>query len=86
MTLGSHDEERHGSRGVAISVADTGVGMDEDVVDRIFDPFFTTKQQEGTGLGLSVSQMLIARQGGEITVKSALGLGTVFTIWLPQAL
>ncbi len=86
LTLGSHDEERHGSRGVAISVADTGVGMDEDVVDRIFDPFFTTKQQEGTGLGLSVSQMLIARQGGEITVKSALGLGTVFTIWLPQAL
>ncbi|GAK71293.1 putative two-component histidine kinase [Agrobacterium rubi TR3 = NBRC 13261] len=86
VTLASHDEERHGSRGVAISVADTGVGMSEDVVERIFDPFFTTKQQEGTGLGLSVSQMLIARQGGEISVKSTLGLGTVFTIWLPQAL
>ncbi|MBB3946312.1 signal transduction histidine kinase [Rhizobium skierniewicense] len=86
LTLGSHDEERHGSRGVAISVTDTGVGIGEDVVDRIFDPFFTTKQQEGTGLGLSVSQMLIARQGGEITVRSTVGSGTVFTIWLPQAL
>lgn len=86
LALGSRDEERHGSRGVAITVTDTGVGMAEDVVNRIFDPFFTTKQHEGTGLGLSVSQMLVARQGGEISVESALGSGTVFTIWLPQAI
>ncbi len=85
LTLSSMDEERHGSRGVTIAVADTGVGMSDDVVARIFDPFFTTKRQEGTGLGLSVSQMLIARQGGEIAVESREGEGTAFTIWLPQA-
>ena len=86
LTLDSIDEQRHGSQGVAIMVADTGVGMSQDVVDRIFDPFFTTKRQEGTGLGLSVSQMLIVRQGGEITVSSVPGAGTTFTIWLPQVL
>lgn len=86
LRLSSINEERHGSQGVAMTVADTGVGMSEDVVARIFDPFFTTKRQEGTGLGLSVSQMLIARQGGEVTVESSLGAGTAFTIWLPQAL
>ncbi|WP_320201414.1 sensor histidine kinase [Agrobacterium sp. rho-13.3] len=85
LSLGCVDEDRHGSQGVAITVSDTGVGMSEEVVGRIFDPFFTTKRQEGTGLGLSVSQMLIARQGGEISVKSALGAGTAFTVWLPQA-
>lgn len=85
LTLTSADEERHGAQGVAVTVADTGVGMSEDVVAKIFDPFFTTKRQEGTGLGLSVSQMLVARQGGEITVKSVVGDGAAFTIWLPQA-
>jgi signal transduction histidine kinase len=85
LTLTSADEERHGSQGVAVTVADTGVGMAEDVVARIFDPFFTTKRQEGTGLGLSVSQMLVARQGGDITVTSVVGTGTAFTIWLPHA-
>ncbi|KQO73722.1 cache domain-containing protein [Rhizobium sp. Leaf262] len=85
LTLTDVDEERHGARGVAIIVADTGVGMSADVVERIFDPFFTTKRQEGTGLGLSVSQMLVARQGGEITVESAVNSGTAFTIWLPEA-
>lgn len=85
LTLASIDEERHGVRGVSLKVTDTGVGMDEDVVAKIFDPFFTTKRQEGTGLGLSVSQMLIARQGGEIGVESAVGRGTTFTVWLPQA-
>lgn len=85
LTLTDVDEERHGARGVAIIVADTGVGMSAEVVERIFDPFFTTKRQEGTGLGLSVSQMLVARQGGEITVESAVNSGTAFTIWLPEA-
>ncbi|POO54717.1 sensor histidine kinase [Agrobacterium rosae] len=84
LALRSHDAERHGSQGVSIIVADTGIGMSADVVERIFDPFFTTKRQEGTGLGLSVSQMLIVRQGGDITVESTVGHGTTFTIWLPR--
>jgi signal transduction histidine kinase len=84
LALRSHDTEKHGSQGVSIIVADTGIGMSAEVVERIFDPFFTTKRQEGTGLGLSVSQMLIVRQGGDITVESTVGHGTTFTIWLPQ--
>ena len=69
-----------------MEVADTGVGMTEDVLARIFDPFFTTKNREGTGLGLSIIQMLIDRQEGRIFVESAPGSGTTFTVWLPETL
>jgi len=69
--------------GVEITVADTGSGMPQEVVDRIFDPFFTTKRAEGTGLGLSISRNLINRAGGEIAVESAPGQGSRFTIRLP---
>ncbi|MFP4033216.1 MAG: sensor histidine kinase, partial [Desulfococcaceae bacterium] len=68
-----------------IEVADTGVGMSESVKSRVFKPFFTTKSQEGTGLGLSISQTLIGHNGGEISVDSAPGEGTRFTVWLPAA-
>lgn len=69
--------------GVEITVADTGSGMPQEVVDRIFDPFFTTKRAEGTGLGLSISRNLISRAGGEIAVESAPGQGSRFTLRLP---
>lgn len=71
------------TRGVAIDVKDNGSGMDEAQLSRIFNPFYSTKGQgEGTGLGLSVSYGLIRRYGGNITVKSTLGKGTEFTVWL----
>ena len=70
---------------MVIEVADTGAGMTADVMQRVFDPFFTTKRREGTGLGLSISQMLVTRQGGRISVESELGIGTTFTVWLPEA-
>jgi signal transduction histidine kinase len=85
LTLHTRDKDVEEKTGVAIIVADTGMGMPEDVVARIFDPFFTTKSREGTGLGLSISQMLIARQGGRIFVESAPRQGTTFTVWLPEA-
>ena len=85
LTLGTLDKDVEEKAGVAIVVADTGMGMAEDVVTRIFDPFFTTKSREGTGLGLSISQMLIARQGGRIFVESVPQQGTTFTVWLPEA-
>jgi two-component system NtrC family sensor kinase len=70
-------------RGIAICVQDNGVGMNEDQLGRIFNPFYSTKGQgEGAGLGLSVSYGLIRRYGGNITVKSNIGEGTEFTIWL----
>ena len=71
--------------GVGIEVADTGIGMTAEVIERIFDPFFTTKRQQGTGLGLSICRTLIDRQGGSIAVDSGLGRGTTFTLWLPEA-
>ena len=52
LALRSFDAERDGSPGIVIEVADTGVGMPADMVEKVFDPFFTTKRREGTGLGL----------------------------------
>ena len=66
-------------------MADTGIGMREDVVTKVFDPFFTTKRREGTGLGLSISQTLVKRQGGQIAAESEVGKGSTFRVWLPEA-
>lgn len=85
LGLGCHDAERDERAGVVLTVSDTGIGMDQEVLARIFEPFFTTKRQEGTGLGLSVSQMLVIRQGGIISADSTPGTGTTFTVWLPEA-
>lgn len=67
------------------SVADTGTGIPEADLEHIFDPFFTTKPAgQGTGLGLSVSYGIIARQNGNIHVTSRPGAGTTFTVRLPS--
>ncbi len=69
-----------------IDVIDTGSGIPDDVRPHIFDPFFTTKGTgEGTGLGLSVSLGIVERHGGNLTVESEVGKGTVFTVSLPLA-
>jgi signal transduction histidine kinase len=85
LALRSFDAERDGNPGIVIEVADTGVGMPADMVEKVFDPFFTTKRREGTGLGLSISQTLIKRQRGQITVESEVGRGSTFRVWLPEA-
>ena len=67
-----------------ISIADTGSGMEPDVVERIFEPFFTTKPvDKGTGLGLSVAHGIIKGHGGAITVHSEPRTGTRFDVFLP---
>jgi CheY-like chemotaxis protein len=71
--------------GVACDVADTGIGMTDEVRQRVFDPFFTTKAEKGTGLGLSVAYGIISRHGGDIEVRSEPGAGSTFTIRLPIA-
>lgn len=69
---------------VFIDVADSGQGIPEANLIRIFDPFFTTKPVgQGTGLGLSICHGIINKLGGEITVRSEMGVGTVFIIRLP---
>jgi two-component system NtrC family sensor kinase len=73
-----------GSETVIISLADTGVGIPPDELQKIYDPFFTTKGAgKGTGLGLSLSYEIIRRFKGDVNVSSEVGKGTVFTIHLP---
>ncbi|MCB2183625.1 MAG: response regulator [Desulfobulbaceae bacterium] len=69
---------------VRMSIADTGTGMESDVVDRIFEPFFTTKRLgEGTGMGLSLVHGIIAELGGRVDVKSKTGQGSLFEVYIP---
>jgi len=73
-----------GRNGIDIACSDTGCGIAPENMDSIFDPFFTTKDiGQGTGLGLSVSHGIVERHGGMIYVKSKVGLGSTFTVWLP---
>jgi two-component system NtrC family sensor kinase len=70
---------------VAIRVADTGVGIPPDVLPHVFEPFFTTKEVgKGTGLGLSQVYGFAKQSGGTTTVTSAVGRGTVITLYLPR--
>jgi two-component system NtrC family sensor kinase len=69
---------------VRVEVADTGVGIPEEQLEKIFLPFYTTKKVgKGTGLGLSISYAIIRSMDGDISVASTLGKGSVFSILLP---
>ncbi len=71
---------------VALSITDTGCGMSDDVLAKIFEPFFTTKPPgAGTGLGLSQVYGVTRQLGGQVHVRTAVGHGTTFTLFLPKA-
>ncbi len=68
-----------------ISISDTGVGMDQETVEKIFEPFFTAKQTVGVGLGLSAAYGIIQRHKGTISVDTRVDEGSTFHIYLPIA-
>ena len=69
---------------IFIEVADTGVGMDDEIRRRCLEPFFTTKDVGGgTGLGLAISHSVVSAHGGRITLESLPGAGSTFRIVLP---
>lgn len=69
---------------VCLSLADTGVGMDTEMLGKIFDPFYTSKGDKGTGLGLSQVYGFIQRCKGGIEVTSELGKGSCFKLYFPR--
>jgi PAS domain S-box-containing protein len=71
-------------RSVMVWIEDDGCGIEPSLLDRIFDPFFTTKPVgEGTGLGLGIAHEIVRKHGGEITIDSKPGRGSVFGVRLP---
>ena len=69
---------------VVVEVQDTGLGIAPEDLPKIFEPFFTTKEiGKGTGLGLAVCYGIVTEHGGRLAVRSNVGVGTTFTIYLP---
>jgi PAS domain S-box-containing protein len=71
---------------VVLRVGDTGVGMSPETMDKIYDPFFTTKEVgKGTGLGLATVIGIVKGHGGFLSLKSEVGVGTTFRVYLPAS-
>ena len=84
----AHDADDHatGRKGVRLTIADTGHGMPAAVIARLFEPFYTTKALNGTGLGLWISEGIVKRHQGRLSVRSTqnpVHHGTVFSLFLP---
>ncbi|HTP40861.1 MAG TPA: ATP-binding protein, partial [Nitrospiria bacterium] len=78
-----HVKESAHDQFVRLSVADTGVGISSEHLEKLFSPFFTTKGREGSGLGLMTCHHIVDQHRGSIDVESQLGVGTTFRLNLP---
>lgn len=78
------DEDGEGATYVAVAVADTGIGMDEETRANAFKPFFTTKGERGTGLGLVIVDQIVSRAGGRVEIETTPGAGTTLRLYLPR--
>lgn len=82
---GSDDDTRSlSSKGIKVTVSDSGKGIAEEYIDHIFEPFFSEKREKGVGLGLSITYGIVKKLGGDIHVESKVGRGTTFIVTLPS--
>jgi len=83
VEVDSHDTP--GRKYVKLNIRDNGIGIDKKNLDKVFLPFFSTKGKKGTGIGLSTVKKVIESYNGDISISSQAGVGTTFTILLPEA-
>ncbi|RJQ52424.1 MAG: PAS domain S-box protein [Nitrospiraceae bacterium] len=84
LTVSVRKEVRNEAPYLNIEISDTGEGIPEDKLKMVFEPFFTTKVlEQGTGLGLAISKKIVEDHGGFIGVKSSVGKGTTFSLYIP---
>tara|TARA_B100000686_G_C16792466_1_gene979761 strand:- start:1868 stop:4054 length:2187 start_codon:yes stop_codon:yes gene_type:complete len=89
VTISANLMETIGNESIVFQVRDTGIGMNEEQLEKVFEEFRqasddTTSKFGGTGLGLSITKVLVEMMGGELKVESELGKGSIFTIVLPK--
>jgi signal transduction histidine kinase len=89
VTIAAHQGQENGRDWITLSVADTGIGMTPEQMGNLFHEFSqadasTTRKYGGTGLGLAISKRFCQMMGGDITVESEPGKGSVFTVRLPR--
>lgn len=79
----AHELFHQEQAGIMIQVRDSGKGISPEALSRVFEPFFTSGKRNGTGLGMAICKNIVERHRGDIHLTSAVGEGTIVSIWLP---